>query len=311
MVRSILAVLLIAVFAVGASAYDFLYTGDTAMTHDAGGFGVSGGLMYLMADEYYDHDGEAQEIGGDWTAMWIPINVYYAAMDNLEFGVSAKFGMLDLEESSSSRDDPETYEGSGLGDTWLWAKYMFMPDPMVTARVGFFMPTGNEPFHPAFYATGFYGVDEDMDIATGKGEMAIDGAILFGVPAGPGQFDAAVGYRYFMAREITMEMFREEVTFDYTCGNQIHFAAGYTYFIGDAMSFTVAADGFFGSEDEVTVDDESATVDDSAANAVWINPAFDYMMENGLTIGVDGHWMIMGQNAPIEKGIGLYLGWGM
>jgi hypothetical protein len=74
MVRSILAVMLIGVFAVSASAYDFLYTGDTAMTHDAGSFGVSGGLMYLMADEAYDDEGEAQELGADWTAMWIPVH---------------------------------------------------------------------------------------------------------------------------------------------------------------------------------------------------------------------------------------------
>ena len=309
MVRSILAVLLVAIFAVGASAYDFLYTGDTAMTHDAGGFGVAGGLMYLMADEYYDHDGEAQELGADWTAMWIPVHVYYSAMDNLEFGVNAKFGMLDLEVTEESRQN-ETYEGSGLGDTWIWAKYMFLPDPMMSARVAFSMPTGNEPAGAAYFGSGFYGFDEDEDIATGSGAMSIDGAVLFGVPAGPGQFDAAVGYRYHMAREITEEL-REEITYDYKCGNEIHFAAGYTYFLSDMMSLGLAADGFFGSEGEVTVDDETETVDDSAANAVWINPSFMYMMENGVSLGIDMQYMLMGQNVPVEWGFGAYVGWGM
>lgn len=308
MVRSILAVLLVAVFAVGASAYDFLYTGDTAMTHDAGGFGIGGGVWYLMADEYYDHDGEAQDFGADWTAMWIPVHVYYAAMDQLEFGVNAKFGMLDVEVT----DSDEAYEGSGLGDTWIWAKYMILPDPMVSARVALAVPTGNEPADWGVFASGFYGFDEDDDIATGTGRMSIDGAVLFGVPAGPGQFDASVGYRYHMAREITADLgFRDDVTFDYKCGNEIHFAAGYTYFIGEAMNIFVAADGFFGSEDEVSMDDESETVDDSAANAVWINPGFEYMMENGLTLGVDMQYMLMGQNVPVEWGFGAYVGWGM
>jgi len=309
MVRSMVVVLLIAVFAVGASAYDFLYTGDTAMTHDAGAFGIGGGLMYLMADEYYDKDGEAQKFEADWTAMWIPVSVYYAAMDNLELGVNAKFGML-----KATPDEGDEIEGSGLGDTWIWAKYMFLPEPMMSGRVGLLVPTGNEPFHPPFFATGFYGLDEDSEdanIATGKGEMAIDGAVLFGVPAGPGQFDASVGYRYNMKREITMDLGREDTTFDYKCGNQIHFAAGYTYFIGEMMNLSIAADGFFGSEDEITVGDQTETGTDTAANAVWINPGFEYMMETGLTLGVDMQYMLMGQNAPIEWGLGAYVGWGM
>jgi hypothetical protein len=306
-----LAVLLIAVFAVGASAYDFLYTGDGAMTHDAGGFGISGGLMYLMADEYYDHDGEAQDfeelvgVSADWTAMWIPIHVYYAAMDQLEFGVNTKFGMLDLEPAEG-----EAAEGSGLGDTWIWGKYMFLPDPMLSARVGFMVPTGNEPEYEAFWATGFYGPDADGDIATSKGDMAIDAALLFGVPAGPGQFDAAVGYRYHMAREIEIDGGRDDA-YDYRCGNEIHFWGRYKYFIGDAMALSLAADGFFGSDDEWTYMDETETVDDSAANAVWINPAFEYMMETGLTLGIDMQYMLMGQNAPNEMGFGAYVGWGM
>jgi hypothetical protein len=298
--------MLVAVFAVGASAYDFLYTGDTAMTHDAGAFGVSGGLMYFMADEYYDKDGEAQELGVDWTAMWIPIHVYYAAMDNMEFGVNAKFGMLKL-----TPDEGEDVEGSGLGDTWIWAKYMFLPEPMVSARLGLKVNTGSEACCPELgFATGFFGTDEDDDIATGQGQMDIDGAIMIGVPAGPGQFDAAVGYRYRMAQEVSMDA-RDEDTWDFIPGSEIHFAAGYTYYISDMMNFGIAADGFFGSEAEWETSDDSGTFDDSAANAVWINPSFEYMMETGLTLGVDMQYMLMGQNAPVEWGFGAFVGWGM
>ena len=68
MVRSILVVALIGLFAASAGAYDFLYTSGTPMTHDAGAFGVSGGIVYLMADSWYDNDGEKM----------VPLRIQYA-----------------------------------------------------------------------------------------------------------------------------------------------------------------------------------------------------------------------------------------
>ena len=55
--RCILSTMVIAlmfVFATSASAFDFLYTRDTAMTHDAGTFGVDGAFIgpYDMSGSY-------------------------------------------------------------------------------------------------------------------------------------------------------------------------------------------------------------------------------------------------------------------
>ncbi len=299
MVRTIFAVMLIALFAASASAYDFLYSGDTAMTHDAGSFGVKGTFLYMMANSYYDADGEKQdyEDDGSFTGMWIPIDIYYSIMDQLELGVQAKFLSNKYTWSSESRGDEEA-TGSGLGDTWVWVKYMFMPEPMFTARVGAKIATGeDEP--------------DEGDIPTGEGQMDIDGAIMFGMPAGPGQFDAAVGYRYRMSREVEYTI-RE--TYDYKPGNEIHFYAAYTYFLNDAMNLRLGADGYFGSDDEVdwgTTSRDFETVDDSASNAVYVNPGFDYMMENGVAFGADFHYPLMGTNVEADWGFGICVGWGM
>lgn len=294
MIRSILVVALVAALAMSASAYDVLYTGDTAMTHDAGAFGITGSFIYLMANSEFDFEGESVDWADDdkHTSMWIPIDIYYGVMDNFEIGITPIFMMEKCEWDDGTRAIVEE-EGTGIGDTWIWAKYMFLPDPMMTARLGFKVATGED--------------EPDADeLATGDGQMDIDGSVMFGVPAGPGTFDAAVGYRFRMSREF--EILDE--TYDATPGSEIHFAAGYTYFLNDAMALRLAADGYFGGDAEI---DEASrvTVEDSAMNAVYINPGFDYVLENGVSLGVDMHYPLMGQNINSLWGFGLSVGWGM
>ena len=109
-ILTVLTMALLIVFATSASAYDWLYTGDTAMTHDAGAFGFKAGIYYLMADASYDSDGEKQDWGDDdkWTAMWIPINLFYSPMDQLELGINAKFAMLKYESPAAAGPSPST-----------------------------------------------------------------------------------------------------------------------------------------------------------------------------------------------------------
>ena len=303
MVRSILAVALMALLAVSASAYDVLYNDDTAMTHDAGAFGVKATVVYGTSASGYDKDGEEYDYAfeGERTAMYVPVDVYYSVMDAFEIGIQPKFVNFKYTYDMETREEEEC-TGSGIGDTWIKAKYMFMPDPMLTARVAVKIPTGTEP--------DAFGEDEDGDLATSDGQMDIDGAILFGMPAGTGQFDGAVGYRYRMAQtDIESPTVRAD-TYDYTPGSEIHFYVGYTYFLNDAMNLKLAADGFFGSEDDSEATEERTTIEDSAKNAVYVSPGFEYLMENGMTLGAGFHYILMGQN--VEKGWGLsaFLGWG-
>jgi hypothetical protein len=280
-------VLAMVAFASTAGAYDFLYSGDKAATHDAGAFGVKAGLWYFMADKAYDSEGESQDLDGKYTNMWIPINVYYAVMDQFEIGVKPSFAMLKAEADEARADE---WTGTGLGDTWIYAKYMFMPEPMMTARLGAKIATGS--------SADTTGYTEEDDIATGSGQMDIDAALMFGLPAGPGTFDAAVGYRMRMENSDTK----------LKPGDEIHFLACYAYPMSDALALKVAADGFFGSDQE---SDPAAVADtDSGMNVVFINPGIDYMMANGMTLGADFHYPLMGTNVPAEWGLGVYVGWG-
>ncbi len=292
MMRIILAAALVIALAMSAGAYDELYSNDTAATHDAGAFGIDVGFLYFMADSYYDEDGENIEVdNADYTGMWFPIDIYYGVMDGFEIGVTPIFKM----DKITFTDPDEEYSGTGIGDTWIWAKYGFMPDPMVTARVGFKLATGNdEP-------------DED-ELPLGSGQMDIDGALLFGVPVGPGAFDAALGYRYRMAQTI-----EDARSYDIKPGSEFHFFAGYTYFLNDAMGLRIATDGYFGGEMEFDAGDarDFEAIEDSASNVVYINPGFDYIMASGMTLGFDMHYPLMGTNIEIAAwGLGLTVGWG-
>lgn len=310
---SVMLIMFVVVFAATAQGYDRLYTGDTAMTHDAGAFGIDVGLIYFMADSAYDQDGESVDFeDASWTNMMIPVDVYYSIMDQFEVALLPSFAMKKLDF-----DEGEDMEGSGITDTWFAAKYMFMPEPMMTVRVAVKVPTGTEPYDPAGHMGDGGMCDEDCDLALGSGQMDIDGAIMFGMPAGPGMFDLAVGYRYRMAQEVTVEFEdgREEYTYDYTPGSEIHFAACYTYQLSDMMNLSLAADGFFGSDDEFDYEGieehHPDAGEETGRNVVYINPGFEYMMENGMSIGVDMHYPLMGTNYPAEWGFGAYLGWGM
>jgi len=276
----VLATLLVLGLAANAGAYDFLYTGDTAATHDAGAFGVKANVVYVMASSYFDVDGEKQDApdNGKWTETHVPVDIYYSITDQFEIGVQPKFSMI---KATSDGSDDAT--GTGIGDTWVKAKYMFMPEPMVTARLGAKIATGDtEP--------------EEGDLATGDGQMDLDGALLLGMPAGPGTFDAAVGYRMRMEDEDK-----------YAPGNEIHFMAGYTYNLNEATNLRIAGDGYFGSD--ATLDGDA--LDESGTNAVWINPSIDYTLENGLQLGAGFHYPLMGKSVYALSGFTAFIGWGM
>ena len=308
MVRSILAVAFVVLLAMSASAYDFLYSGDSAMTHDAGAFGVGVTALYSTWTSVYDKDGEEVDYphDGEMTTMYFPVDVYYSVMDAFEVGIQPKFVNLKYTYDMEARGEDEC-SGSGIGDTWIKLKYMFMPDPMLTGRLGVKIATGTEP--------DAYGNDEDGDLATSDGQMDIDGAVLFAVPAGPGQLDGAVGYRYRMTHtDVDAGIVVRDETYDYTPGSEIHFYVAYTYFLNDMMNLSLAADGFFGSDDEYdygdAADRDAETAEDSGRNAVYINPGFEYLMENGMTLGAGFHYILMGANVPTGWSLSAHLGWG-
>lgn len=266
-------------FASTAGAYDFLYSGERAGTHDAGSFGLDIGMWYFMADKTYDSEGESVDLEYDWTAMYFPVNVYYAVADQFEIGVKPNYQSLKAETEEARAE----YSGSGLGDTWVYGKMMFMPEPMLTARVGVKVATGDS--------------EPDVDeIGTGSGQMDVDGALLFGVYAGPGTFDGAAGYRLRMENSDTK----------WKPGNEIHVRGCYSYPMSEAVALKLAADGFFGSDGEWN----GTAMDSTGVKVLFANAGIDYTLESGMTLGADFHYPILGTNVIQEWGFGVHVGWG-
>ncbi len=296
MMRTILAVALVIALAMSAGAYDELYSNDTAATHYAGDFGIDLSFLYFTGNRSYDKDGETVDWPADteYTGMWFPIDIYYGVMDGFEIGVTPIFKVDKLTQPAP---DPEL-SGTGIGDTWIWAKYNIAPDPLMTARVGVKVATGNHEI-----------LDGEHELALGTGQMDIDGAFMFGVPLPDGFFDGSIGYRYRVAKSA------EEGALEYKFGNEIHFFLGFTHFLNEAMSFRVGADGCFGSdptEDGEPIEDESFVGSDevlTGPSAVYINPGFDYVMDGGLSLGLDVHYPLMGANVDAAWGLGLSISW--
>ncbi len=280
--RSILSIAMI-VFVVGlattAGAFDFLYFNDTPMTHDAGTFGIGAGVIYFSQNGFYDVDGEKFDFEGDMagTEMYIPVDIYYSVMDQLEIGIKPGFQMNSFTDFAG-----DEFDANGITDTWIDAKYMVMMDPMVTARVGLKVATGDDEG------------DEDNG-PTGTGQMDIDAAVLFGMPAGPGQFGAQVGYRMGL-----------EDDDGWAPGGKILFLVDYFHPLSDVMQLKVAADGYFGSDGTF----EGDAIEDSGGSLVEINPGIVYTMDNGMDVGFDVFYVVMGANEAAKWGAGLCVGWG-
>jgi hypothetical protein len=320
MFRILLTGAVVTALAIPASAYDALYSNETASPPGRGSVRLEVSLLYLSAEDIYGADGTTLPLESDWNATWVPVRLSYAITDRISVGANARYGSLSLEgveteESVRSSRATDDFEGSGFGDLWLWGKLNVLPRPLVTIRAGLKIPTGAEPADRAHALadTGSF-LDGDGDLALGDGQTDIDIAALLSFPRDSGAFELSIGYRFRMSQSFELT----DGTYDLTPGNEIRFAAGYAYRLNQAMILRLGLDGFAGSDDSADTDCEQDThpagdigelLEGSARNAVWINPSFDYEMRNGLLFGFDMHYPLMGQNIPAEWGVELRVGW--
>ncbi|MBN2564342.1 MAG: hypothetical protein JXB46_01385 [Candidatus Eisenbacteria bacterium] len=315
--------MLVAVMVTGAvssaGAYDLLYSGDVTATHDAGTFGIEGGYLHLSSDQWFREgkltNGGVMIVDGlgyededaAYTGTFFPLGVRYSPLSVVELGATGVFlmeTMSDFDDEFGVINNPlPDFESVGVGDIWLWAKYNFSPEPMLTIRVGCKFPTGED--RP----------DRD-ELPTGGGQVDIDGAIMFGVPAGPGWVDAAIGYRLRTRRAADTRDLSSWTfgTREFKPGNEVHFFAGYTQLLGEAFNIRLGADGSFGSDIEVGGSggtEPAEVVLDSGASILSFNPGIDYLLGNDVWIGADLHYPVMGTNTNAVKGFGLSIGWRM
>jgi hypothetical protein len=317
MIRGLLAALVIVATSAQAGAYDFLYTDQTPATQPKGSYRLAIELVYLMANESYSEDGKTIELEGDWSATWAPFDVRYGLTDRVALGLKARFGKLRLESvpSGEPSDNGTTdYAGAGFCDLWMWGKYMIVSDPLVTVRAAVKLPAGDGPADPAHAVVDslFY-LDENGDLALGDGQTDLDLSVLMGFRNESGVIELAIGYRY--RTKGTFE--KSDYTYDFTPGNEVHFAAGYTYELNSALRLRLGTDGFVGTDDRAETDysganHEPGQIDvllrDSARSAVWINPSFEYTTRMGILLGFGMHYPIMGRNIPAEWGVDFRVG---
>jgi hypothetical protein len=319
MLRGLMIAATILMVATSAGAYDMLYTGDVAMTHDPGTFGIEGGILQFSSEQWFQdgerEDGAVMLVDGSWYAdgdagydgTLIPVDARYSLLRTLEIGATGVFlmeNMSDFADEAGVIENPLTdFETLGVGDTWLWAKYNFSPEPLMSIRVGYKLPTGEDR--------------PDLDeLPTGSGQSDIDGAIMFGVPAGPGWVDASIGYRIRTKRAADS---RENAAwpygeYEFKPGNEVHFFAGYTQLVGRSLNVRLGGDGTFGSDYEGGPDAGGSDTDlaaDTGVGVIYLNPGIDYLLGSGIWLGADMHYPIMGKNVNAAWGFGLSLGWGM
>jgi len=299
MVRTALALALAIALATSASAYDRLYTGGTAAVAEAPSFGIEGSALFFIADSAFDADGESQDWpdGTRFSGKWFPVKIWYVPAPGLEVGVSPIFRM-DTMEFASIEDD---YSGTGIGDTWAWARYSFSDEPVLSARLGAKLPTGNDEV-----------LAEEEELILGSGQTDIDLSLMVGLPAGEGLLDVAFGYRLRMERGEDDDVVGE-VSYapGVKPGDEIHFLLGYSHRIGEAVKLRLGADGFFGAEptkDGESIPSEVPGENEPAMSGVFINPGVDYVFQNGVRVGVDVHYPLMGASIEKHTGFGITVG---
>jgi hypothetical protein len=204
--------------------------------------------------------------------------------------------------AANPNDPPSEYSGTGIGDTWAWAKYNFSLDPALTARLGVKFPTGNDEV-----------LSSENELILGSGQTDIDVAVMVGLPAGKGTLDLALGYRARLARKIDESRSRvDELANNEKPGDEIHFLLGFSHDIGDEIRVRLGADGFFGAQP--TIDGELIPYGQGstkpAKSIVFVNPGVDYVLPNGVSIGLDIHYPLMGSFIDKYWGVGLSVGFG-
>jgi len=167
-------VLAIAIFSLIAAflsstvmAYDHLITDDTAVVTEVGSMQAGAKILYLTAGDWWDKDGETQEMPDDYTTLSIPLLFRYGVIENLE-----AFAILPFEKWDMG-DDGE----SGIGDLWLGAKYGLMPDGLLTLRGSLDIPLGDDEKGLGYQ--GGFGIDigaltqKELDAICLNGQVGI------------------------------------------------------------------------------------------------------------------------------------------
>jgi hypothetical protein len=260
----------------GMWVYDGLVTydhGGLPVTPNALHFNVGAG--YLMASEYFDEDGNAEDLGGDISVIGVPIDVGYAFNENLLVDLT-----LQILSTSITPDAGDSVSAAGLGDVWVKGRYIAPVDSFnLGGRLGVKIPVGAVDYTSEDPPLG----DDQMDI-----DVAAVGSLY---PDEGFAFNGQIGFRYRMPADI--ELIPGFPTVEVTPGTMIYLdlAPGYTM---GADNFQVYVPiGYFMTTDW-KVDGETA--ENSAENGLFVGVAPKYGIDANNMLGLKFLYPIMGTN---------------
>ncbi len=247
---------------------DLLFLTSGATIQETGNGWGAVALRYSTAGDMYDADSEKQELADDMTGIRVPIWGNYSIMDNLE-----AFAILPIVSTDNGTDSE-----SGIGDIWLGAKYVVMPEGCLTIRGALDIPTGDD--EKGLGNAGGFGID-----IAALTEKKIDKIGLIG----------QLGIRYNA----------EDSDTKWTPGLGIYVHGGAYYAFTEQIPAWIDLTYFNQGDGEF----DGNEAKDSTVNWLELNLGTGYVINEALFAGIDLEYTLTGTNTAADLGIFVMIGY--
>ena len=303
-------------FNIGLYAFDPMYDNFEVIMFKKNTVRFSAWLDYSTATAYFDSDGTKQDFkttnyDETVTCIRIPLNITYSISDAIEAGLLGQF--VSNKDEVTVINTTTSYTGSGIGDTWLFAKLMLMPDPTLNVLLAGKLPTGT-------WKDAAEG--KTTDLPTGDGQVDLELAINGRFPISRGNGDSPrdddviaaeyqIGFRYRMDKTYTYTTTIAGTTtttdVTYTPGNALNYTLGGRILIapGKFWGFVKIA-GRFGVGDPsmtTTVGTVETKSTGDPASIMYIVPGFEAKLGVGFYASAYLQYPIMGKNTAADMNI--------
>ncbi|MBN1231891.1 MAG: hypothetical protein JXA60_00865 [Candidatus Coatesbacteria bacterium] len=310
--------LLSLVSAVSLFAFDPMYDNFEVIMYKKNTIRFNAYLDYAMASAAFDSSGTKTDYSNDGksSCIRIPVGITYSVSPAIEAGLIAQFVSKSMEMTVNNTTTD--YSGSGIGDTWLFAKFMLMPDPTVNVRVAGKLPTG--PWHDYYEGTA---ANDELPVGDGQIDLELGLNGRFPITAGRGSdprdddviaAEYSLGFRYRLNRSYSYEIAGTTTDVEETPGNQLLYSLGPKILIspGKFWGFLRLA-GYFGigdPETKTTTNGTSNTVKGDPSSIMYIQPGFEFKAGVGFYVNGFLQYPIMGKYHEADMNI-LFGGIGM
>ena len=286
-------------FAAGpAAGYTFpdAWVYDGLITYDHGGMPLVGnslhfnvGAGYWMASEWYDGDGEAEDLLIERSIIGIPIDVGYAINDRILVDVTLQVLSISLTPDPGITTYGDT-SATGLGDVWVKGRYIAPvgSDLYLGGRLGVKVPVGKVVYDMTAWEPPLGDDQMDLDVGLVAGMYPDAGFAMNG----------QLGFRYRMDATV------EEM------GNEYSFTPGMLIYLDVEPGYTMGPENFqvyvpIGYEMTMASKFEEVENEDSETSGLYVGVAPKYGLDANNVLGVKFLYPLMGKNVYKSMLIGL------